>query len=117
MIRCPLLSNWCTFVLTNQQDGKYITATELELIRFWPFPLHDLVWHLSTQVKDSDIAAYITVFDRSKDNCRRFIPFLVYNVVYTSIASNIVTLANLSPWSDFVYTYTFPPLLSKSLLR
>ena len=30
---------------------------------FQPFLLGELVWHLSTQVNDSDIAAYIIVFD------------------------------------------------------
>ena len=55
--RCPGLSNWCKFGLTNQQAGKYISATELDINRFWTFPLGDLVWHLSTQVNDSDIAA------------------------------------------------------------
>ena len=55
--RCTRLGNHCTFVLTNQQAGKYITATELKLIRFRPLPLGELMWHLITQVDDSDIAA------------------------------------------------------------
>ena len=55
------------------------------------------MWHLSTQVKNSDLAAYITDFDAMRDNFRRFIPFLVYALVYPSIASNIMTLATLSP--------------------
>ena len=57
VVRCPGLSNRCKFVLANQQAGKYIYATGLELIRFRPLPLGELVWHLSTQVNDSYIAA------------------------------------------------------------
>ena len=57
------LSKWCKIGSANQQAGKYISATELELNRFRPLPLGDLVWHLSTQVNNSDIAAYVTVFD------------------------------------------------------
>ena len=54
---CPGLSNRCTFGLTNQLAGRYITATELEFIRFWPLPLGELLWHLITQVNESDLAA------------------------------------------------------------
>ena len=54
--RCPGLSNWCTFGLTNQLAGIYIPATELELNRFWPSPLGELVCHLITQVSNSDLA-------------------------------------------------------------
>ena len=61
--RCHGLSNRCKFGLANQQAGKYISVTELELNRFRPFPLGELVWHLITQAKNSDIAAYVTVFD------------------------------------------------------
>ena len=75
--RCPGLNNWCTFGLANQQDGKYISNTELYLIMFWHFPLGQIVWHLITQVNDSDISAYITVFDPSRDKRRCFIPFMV----------------------------------------
>ena len=53
--RCTGLINWCTFWLSNQLAGKYISATELELNRFRPFTLGELVWHLSTQVNDSDL--------------------------------------------------------------
>ena len=53
--RCTGLINLCTFRLANQQDVKYISATELELNRFWPLPLRELVWKLITQVNDSDI--------------------------------------------------------------
>ena len=56
VVRCPGWSNRYTFVLDNQQAGKYISATELELNRFCPLPLGDLVWYLSTQVNDSDLA-------------------------------------------------------------
>ena len=60
-------------------------------------PFGELVWHLSTQVKNIDIAAYITVFDSRRDKRRLFIPFQVYALVYPSIASNLVTLDTLSP--------------------
>ena len=60
--RCTGLNNRCTFVFANQQDGKYISDTELELIMSWPFPIEELVWHLITQVNNSDIATHITVF-------------------------------------------------------
>ena len=75
--RCTGLSNQCNFVLANQQAGKYISATELELNRFRPLPLGELVWHLSTQVKNIDIATYITVFDYIRDKRRLFITFQV----------------------------------------
>ena len=68
--RCPGLSNWCTFLLENQQAGKYISATELELNRFRTFPLGEPLLHLSTQVSDSDLAAYITFFDPRRDKRR-----------------------------------------------
>ena len=55
--RCIGLSNRCMFGLVNKQAGKYISATELDLIRFWTFLLGEPVWNLSTQVNDSDLAA------------------------------------------------------------
>ena len=55
--RCPGLSNGCTFGLSNQQDGRYIPATDLELIRFMTLLLGEIVWHLSTHVNDSDISS------------------------------------------------------------
>ena len=64
------------------------------------------MWHLSTQVNDGDIAAYITVFDLRRVNIRRFIPFLVYALVYPIIYSNPVTLDTLSPWSESFFTHT-----------
>ena len=75
------------------------------------------MWHLSTQVNDSDLADYITVFDPRRDKRRRFIPFLVYALVYPIIASNLVTLDTLSPCSESVCTHTCSPFLSKPLLR
>ena len=57
VVRCTVLSDWCTFGLDNQKAGKYISATEVDLVRFCPFPLGGLMWHLSTQLDDSDIAA------------------------------------------------------------
>ena len=68
MGRCPGLSNRCTFGLANQQAGKYISTTELDLIRFRPLPLGGLLWNLSTQVNDSYLAAYVNVFDPRRDN-------------------------------------------------
>ena len=117
VVRCPGLSNRCTFGLANQQAGKYIPATELELIRFLPLPLGELVWNLSTQVNDIDLAAYINAFDPMRDNRRRFTPFLVYNMVYPSIYSNLVNLATLINWYDSFCTHTFSNLLRKTLLR
>ena len=115
--RRPGLSNRCTFGLSNQLAGRYIPATELDLIRLRPFPLGDLVWYLITQLNNGDLAAYITVFDPRRGKRRRFIPFLVYALVYPSIASNLVTLATLSPWSDYLCTHTLSPLFRKPLLR
>ena len=66
---------------------------------------------------DSDLAAYINVFDPSRGKRRQFIPFLVYDLVYLSIAINLVTLATLVPWSDSVCTHTCSSLLRKPLLR
>ena len=100
--RCPGLRNWCTLLLSNQQAGKYISTTELEINRFCTLPLWELVWYLRTQVNDSDLAAYVTIFDLRSYKCRRFIPFLVYALVYPSIANNLVTLATLSTWSASV---------------
>ena len=94
--RCPILSNQCTYGLANIISGSFAPATELDLKRFQPSPFRELVWHFSTQMNSSDLAAYISVFDSRSDKCRRFIPFLVYSLVYLGIASNLVTLANLS---------------------
>ena len=103
--------------LANQLDERYIPATELELNRFWPLPFGDLVCRLSTQVNNGLLSAYITVFDPSRDKRRCFISFLVYTLVYPSIASSIVTLATLSPQSEYVYTHTYSPFSRKPLLR
>ena len=115
--RCPGSSNRCMFWLANQQAGKYISATELELTRFWPLPLGELVWNFRTQVNYSDIAAYITVFDPSMDKCMRFIPFLVYAMFYPIIASNLMTLVTLIPWYDSFYMHACSPFLGKPFLR
>ena len=66
----------------------------------------ELVWHLSTQMKNGDLDAYITVFGPRRGKRRRFIPFLVYALVYPIISSNLVTLDTLSPWSYYVCTHT-----------
>ena len=50
-------------------------------------PLGEIMWHLSTHVNGSDIAAYITVFDPRRDKRRRFIHFMVNALVYLSVAS------------------------------
>ena len=107
---CPVISNPCTLVLANQQAGIYAPDTELELIRFRPFIFGELVCHLITQVNDGILTAYITVFDSRRGKFRRFIPFLVYNLVYPRIDSNLVNLATLSTWSDSVCTHTCYPL-------
>ena len=90
------------FVLSNQLSGRYTPATELDLIRFWPSPLGDLVWHLITQVNDGLLAAYIIVFDPRRVKRRHFIQFMVYALVCMSLSSNLVALATLIPWFDSV---------------
>ena len=55
--RSPGLNNLCTFGLANRLDRIYILATELELLRFIPLPLEELMWHLRTQVNDGDLDA------------------------------------------------------------
>ena len=110
--RCPGLINWCTFGLANQMAGRYTPATELEIIRFWPLPLGEIVWHLRTKVNNSDLAAYISIFDLRRGKRRRFTPFLVYALVYPIIASKLATLTTLSSWSDSIRTYTCYPFLS-----
>ena len=62
-------------------------------------------------MNDSDLADNITNFEMRRDKRRRFIPFLVYALVYPSIANNLMTLATLSHWSDSVCTHTCSPLL------
>ena len=49
IFRCPRISNWWTFGLSNRLDGRAAPATEFELNMFWYFPFKELVWHLSTQ--------------------------------------------------------------------
>ena len=100
VVSCPILSNQCMFGLSNQQNGSYAPATELEFIRFWTLPFRELVWHLNTQVNNGDLTTYITFFDPMRGNRRRFVPFLVYSLVYPSIDSKLVILATLSPWYD-----------------
>ena len=114
---CPGISKWCKLGLVYQQSGSYAPTTELELIRFLRFPFGEIMWHLRTQVNDSLLAYYITVFELSRGNIRRFIPFLVYALVYMSIASNLLTFATLSPCSGSVVTHTCSPFLRKPLLR
>ena len=113
----PRLSNRLTFGLVNQQTGSYDPTTELELIRFWNLYLGELAWYLIAQVNDSILSYYIIVFDLKRVKHRRFIPFMVYALVYLSISSNLVTLDTQIPWSEYVCTHTCPPFLSKPLLR
>ena len=89
----------------------------VELIRFQPLPFGKIVWHLITKMNDGDLSAWITVFDPRMGNIRRFIIFLVYNLFYTSIATNLVTLDTLSPWYDSVRTHTCYTFSMKLLLR
>ena len=60
------------------------------------------MWHLSTQVNNGLLAVQINVFDPRRGKSRRFTPFLVYALVYPSIARNLVTLDILIPKSDSV---------------
>ena len=60
---------------------------------------------------------YIAVFDPSRGNHWCFIPFLVYALVYSIIASNLVNLDNLGKKSDSVCTLTCYPFSRKPLLR
>ena len=48
------------------------------------------------------LASWITVFDTRRVKHRRFIHFLVYALVYLSIASNLVTLSILITWYESV---------------
>ena len=97
--------NFCTFGLANQLAGCFAPATELDLNMFWPLPFGDIVWHLRTLVNNGILAAYIYVFDPRKNKRRCFIPCLVYDLLYPSIDSNLVTLDTLSPRSDSVCTH------------
>ena len=112
----PGLGNQCMFGLAKQQAGSYAPATELDIIRFWNFPFRELVWHLRTQVNNSDLASYISVFDPRRGKLERFIPFLVYVLVYPIIAGNLVTLATLSHWSNSVHTHACCTFLRKPFL-
>ena len=114
---CPGLSNRCTFGLVNWLSGRFAPATELELSIFRPSPFWELVCHLSTQANNGLLAAYITFFDLRRGKRRCFIPFTIYALVYPSISSNLVTLANLSPWSYSVCTHNCSPFSRKPLLR
>ena len=115
--RFPGLNNWCTFGFSNRLDGSFAPTTELEINRFLPSPLRDLVWHLRTHVNNSILDAYITVFYPRRDKNRCLIPCLVYTLVYPSISSNLVTLATLRPWYESVFMHTCSPFSRKPLLR
>ena len=104
--RCTSISNWRTFGFATQLDGSVATATDLEINMVRTFFFGGLVWHLGTQVNNSLLDAQITVFDPRWVKRRSFIPFLVYNLVYPNIVSNLVNLDILSPWSDAIRTHT-----------
>ena len=70
-----------------------------------------------TKVNDGLLAVYIAIFDPRRGKRRRFITFLVYDMVYPSISSNLLTLANLSPWSDSFCMHTCYTISSKPLLK
>ena len=97
---CTGISNQCMLVLANQKSERYSPATELESIRFWSLPFGNLVWHISTQLNDGLIVAYIIVFYPRRGKSRCFIPFMVYALVYPNIYRNLVAFAALSPWCD-----------------
>ena len=63
---------------------------------FQPFPFGELMWHLSTQVNNGFLAAFIAFLNLRRDKRRSFISCLVYVLVYLGIASNLVTLDTLS---------------------
>ena len=117
VVSCPGLSNHCKFGLSNQQAGSYPPTTELKIVRFRPLPFWELVWHLITQINGGDIDAQITVFYPRRDKRRRFINFLVYTLVYMSIASNLMTLATLSNRSEYFCTNNLSPFSRKPFLR
>ena len=75
------------------------------------------MWHLSTQVNGGILAEYISIFDVRRGKHRRFIILMVYALVYPIISSNLVNLATLSPWSDYVCLPTCYLSLRKPLLR
>ena len=103
---CLGISNTCTLGLANQQAEIYSPTTKLQLIRFWTYTFGEIVWNLSTQVNGGLLAAYITAFDPRRGNHRRFIPFMVYTMVYLNIFSNPVTFYTLSPCIDSVCMQT-----------
>ena len=114
---CPRLIKGCKFGLEKQQAGRYFPDTKLDLIRFWPLPFRELMWHLIAQVNNGDIATYNTVFDPRRGKRRHFIPFLFYALLYSSIDSNLVTLANISLLYESVCRHTYYPFLRKPLFR
>ena len=88
--------------LVNQQAGSYAPTSELEINRFGNLPFRELMWRLSTQVNGGILAAKINVFDLRMGKRRKFIPFLVYALVYLSIVSKLMKLTALSPWCNYV---------------
>ena len=57
-----------------------------------------------------------TVFDQRRVKRRRFITFMNYDLVYLSIASNLITSTTLNAWYDFVCTHTCSPFSRNPLL-
>ena len=87
---CPVLSNQCTFGLTNQQSGSYAPANYLEIIRFWPLYFKAIVWNVSTQVKKGDISTYVHVFDLRRGNQRRLVTFVGRHCTSQDIPFDII---------------------------
>ena len=58
---CTGINNRRTFGFPNQLSGSFAPATELDHNRFWPLAFGGLVRHLSTQVNENFLSAYITV--------------------------------------------------------
>ena len=106
------LSNRCTFAFGQPSGWDFIPATDLELNRFRPLPVGELVWHLRTRGNNGLLDAYINIFDPRRGKFSRFIHYLFYSMVYPSISSNLVTLYTLSHWYDSVCTHTLSPFLS-----
>ena len=114
---CTGIIKRCTLGLSNQQTVIYAPATELDIIRFWLFPFRDIMWHLITKVNGGILSVYINVFEPMRGKQRRLTPFLVYALVYPNIASNLVNLYNLSPWSEYLCMHTCSPFYRNPLLR
>ena len=52
------------FASANRLGGRFVSATELDIIMFRTSPFGELVWYLSTHVNTVFLAAYINVSDK-----------------------------------------------------